>query len=718
MAESEKEKTSFAIPGLQGVPRRALTVRSVLFALLGIFLMSGLAGIHDSSCHQPLMIGNHLPGGALTYMVFVGLIWNGLAGRVSKRLALAPKELAVVLCATLVACFPPTSGLFRYFQRIVLLPWYYLPNSPEWSQYGLLECIRPELFPAPYPGDGVPAPGTPEFAAFQFVYQGFFSGLGQGTWLPLWELPLRAWLRPLLFWAPLVFLVSLCCIALQFVVHRQWAHHEQIGYPLAQMTGRFCLRADGRPGVPDIFRQRLFWSGFTPVFLFYMLEFLASKHPTLFPSMGEVLPSLKHWWVPLTTIFPDVAHAPSWWALCGQSLFFTIVGASYFVSTEISLTMGMSVFLLAGFGLAYYHMTGTPLAGKQLDLARTGAYFGYTLVLLYTGRTYFRAVFARAFGSRRAKPIGDDGTAVLAARVLVLAFLGLVAVLRIMGLETVLAIFFALVTMMLFFVFTRIICETGIPFLQATWTPATALVSILGPAAIGPKALVMIHWTNVVLTQDPRECLMPYVATGVKVADENGIPMRRVFLAITASVAVAIAVAFLASFYTQYNLSGMTDGWASKEAVVGPFSECARLMGEMQGVGDLEAASRGTFLTRIGLVRADPSLLRFLLLGAGLVVASAAMRFKFSKFPLHPVLFMVWGTPPASHSWYSFMVGWFLKTLVVRFGGGGVYQRLKPLFIGLIAGEVVFIGFHIVFNLLYLALFHQAPPFSVGVLPL
>ena len=697
--------------------RSAISWRSVVFSLLGIAFMAGVAGYHDDVCRRPLMIGNHLPGGALTYMVFVGLVWNGLAGRLSRKLALSPRELVVVLCSTLVACFPPTSGLFRYFLRIVMLPWYYLPGNPDWSQYGLLDAIRPELFPAPYPGHGVPEPGSPDYAAYQRVYQGLFSGLAQGgNWVPLWDLPLRAWLRPLLYWGPLVFLVSLCCISLQFVIHRQWAHHEQLGYPLAQVTGRFCHRADGRPGVPDIFRQRLFWWGFSPVFLFYLLDFLAAKYPATFPSMSSVLPSLKSWWVPLSTNLPDIVHAPQWWGLAGQSLFFTIVGAAYFVSSEISLTMGVSGWVLAGIGLAYYHTVGTPISYREMDASRAGAYIGYALILLYTGRTYFRAVFARAFGSR-SPGVEDDGPAVLAARVLVLSFAGLVGVLRIMGLELGLAFLYSLLMLTLFFVFTRIICETGIPFLQATWSPCDTLVALLGPAAIGPKALVMLHWTNVVFTQDPRECLMPYVATGAKVADDAGLRMRRVFLVVVLSVAVALLIAFLATAYTEYNVSAMTDGWASKDAVTGPFSSCARLVREMQDVGEYEAASRGGFLSRLALVRAEPGPLRFLLAGIALVVACSSLRFKFSKFPVHPVLFMVWGTTPATHSWYSFLVGWFLKTLVVRFGGGGVYQGLKPLFIGLIAGEVVFVGFHIVFNLVYLAIFHTAAPFGLDVLP-
>ena len=700
-------------------PRHAITFRSVLFSLLGIFLMSALAGQHDVVCRSgPLMIGNHLPGGAIAYLVFVGLVWNGLAGRISKRLALAPKELVVVLCSTFVACFPPTSGLFRYFHRIVVLPWYYLPGNPEWSQYGLLQYINPNLFPSPYLGGGVPTPGTPEYAQYQSVYQGLFSGLARGShWVPLWELPFDAWAKPLLYWGPLVFLFSLLCIAMQFVVHRQWVHHEQLSYPLAQVTSRFCHRDDGQPGVPDLFRQPLFWWGFAPVFLFYVLDFLGAKYPNALPRMSEVLPSLRGWWLPVQTAFPQVLHSNVWWTISNQSLFFTIVGAAYFVSTEISLTMGLNAFAIVFFGILYYYNVGTPLSMTQVQCSSAGSFLGYTLVLLYTGRTYFRNVFAHALGFRRAQTTEDDGMAVLAARILLLAFLATLAVLHAMGFEWTLALLFSLAVMMLFFVFTRIICETGIPFLQPQWSPSGLMTTLFGSSAIGPKGLVMIHWTQVVVTQDPRECLMPYVATGVKVADDNGLKLRHIFWVLCVAVVLAVTIAFLASSYTQYNASAMTDGWASATAVVDPFNACARYVREMMDVGDFDAASQGTFLSRLPLLHVTPSYLRFFLAGVLLVIACSALRFKYSKFPIHPVLFLVFGAYPAMNTWGSFLVGWFVKTLVVRFGGGSVYQRFKPLFVGLIAGEVVFVGVHVVFNLVYLAIFKVAPTFGVSPLP-
>ena len=127
--------------------RPAFTWKSALFGLAGLLAMASLADYQDSVCfYGPHMVGNHLPGGALTYVVFLGLVWNGLVGRLSRRLALGPKELAVVLCITLMGCFPPSSGLFRYATRIIMLPWYYLPGRPEWAEHGLLDMIEPALF--------------------------------------------------------------------------------------------------------------------------------------------------------------------------------------------------------------------------------------------------------------------------------------------------------------------------------------------------------------------------------------------------------------------------------------------------------------------------------------------------------------------------------------------------------------------------------------------
>jgi hypothetical protein len=92
------------------------------------------------------------------------------------------------------------------------------------------------------------------------------------------------------------------------------------------------------------------------------------------------------------------------------------------------------------------------------------------------------------------------------------------------------------------------------------------------------------------------------------------------------------------------------------------------------------------------LVHAELGDLRFFLAGGILVVLFAVVRFRFSRFPIHPVLFLTWGSWAAGISWAAYMLGWSVKTLVVRLGGGRAYQRLKPVFIGIIAGELIAIA--------------------------
>lgn len=699
--------------------KKFLSIRSLAFSLLGILLMSGLAGFHDNACpNGTFMIGNHLPGGAMTYLFFVAVVWNGLAGRLSRRLVLAPGELVLVLSATLIACFPPTSGLFRFLPRVIALPWYYLPGRPEWAQHRLLADLSPGLFPAPWLGNGVPAPGTPENVLYQRVYLGFFSGLSSGArGIAFSDIPFAAWIGPLLRWGPLVLFLAIACLSLQFVVHRQWSLHEQLSYPLAQVTGSFCRRADGLPGVPDLFRDGLFWWGFTPVFLLYLVEFLGTRYPQTLPTATFILPNLRHWWVPVTKLIPAIQPVRSAWSLCQQSLFFTIVGAAYFVSSEIGLSMGLSSIGVVLAGFLYLRATGEPINGPQMDIYRAGTYLGYAIMLLYMGRAYFRSVFARALGLRRAPPDASDDAAVLAARVLLISFAAFAANLWVMGMDLAIAVFYALAALMLFLVFSRVICETGIPFLQPCWFPPRMLTDLLGPAVIGPRSITLTHWVNAALLEDPRECLMPYVATSAKVAEGAGLSLRRLYAFLVGALLVALAVACVATFYTHYNIGSLADSDASRGVINHAFGDSARYIRTLKDIGLYDAASSGSALTRLGLLRADPRMVGFFLAGAGLVAASALLRFKFPRFPIHPVLFIVWGTYSAERCWGSFLVGWFAKALVLSFGGGRSYQRLKPLFIGLIAGELLFIGSQVLGDLLHVWIFGAPPSVSLQILP-
>ncbi len=684
-------------PAQDGRPR-LLTCRSLGFGLLGLVLIAVGAGYQHTvlgSASRLWMISNHLPPVVFAYLMLIGLLWNGLTARFVPRWTLSSGELAIVMLFAFVACFPASAGLTRYLLRNLALPWHYLPGQPEWVRHGLLEQhLDPALFPRPAPFRD--AAGV--LVLDQRVYGGFFTGLAVGgRWVGPLAVPWRAWLPALAQWLPLVGALSLAVIAMALVVHRQWSRNEQLPYPLAQVAAGFWLRADGRRGVPDLFRRRLFWIGFMPLFSLYLLDYLAGWFPGSLPRLDEMLPNLKGWTLPLAEHFPVLRNAPRSGYLSWQRISFSIVGLAYFASSEISLTMGLAPLLLTLTGLLFWNATGAPIDHAELDAGRAGAYIGYALVLLYTGRRHYRGLFVQAFLRGRRDP--EDDVGVLAARVFVVAFLAFVALLVRMGSSPPMALCYGLGLMMLFLVFTRVICETGIPFLQANWTVSTLLVSIFGPAAVGPRTLTLLSWTNSLVAQDPRECLMPYVATSVRMSERIDANLRTVFKLLVAGVAIAVLVAVAGQLWVLYNHGPLHDVYAGQVVPRQPFNEVARWLNRLLTTGEYEASLAATGAGRLRLIDPDRTHLRFLGAGAAMVGLFAAIRFRFTRFPLHPVLFVAWGTWATDISWGAYLLGWFVKTLVVRFGGGRAYQRFKPLFIGLIASELIAISAVILIDL-------------------
>jgi hypothetical protein len=53
------------------------------------------------------------------------------------------------------------------------------------------------------------------------------------------------------------------------------------------------------------------------------------------------------------------------------------------------------------------------------------------------------------------------------------------------------------------------------------------------------------------------------------------------------------------------------------------------------------------------------------------------------------VAFLVWGGVPIQYFGPSFLVGWAVKTGVITYGGARAYHQVKPLMIGVIAGELL-----------------------------
>ena len=650
------------------------------------------------------MLGNQMPVGAFAYFIFLGLFWNGFwslldrslrsEGRVRDALCLGQRELVAVMAATLVACFPPASGFFRYFHRQIMLPWYFLPNKLTWQTHGLLtEQLRPELFPAPWPGAATAA-SDPQY---QTVYTGFFTGLAKGSrTVPLSALPLGAWVQPMLIWGPMLLAMGAALLSLQTIFHRQWARNEQLSYPVAQVAEAFYRRRDGRPGVPDIFRNPLFWWGFTPVFLILGIQYLSAWWPQSVPGLSEIFPDLRSWSLPITTKIPILrqAYASSWY-VNGQTLFFTFLGIAYFVSSDVALSIGFAPVAMIVVSLIYRNANGMVMSDTPLSELRCGGAIGYAAILLWTARRHLAETFRCAFlprRMRRSRQDEADATAVAAARLLLVSFTAFTAILAWMCQSWPMAILFTLLAFTMFLVVSRIVCETGIPFVQGGWNPINAMVAALGYAAIGPKPLTFLWWSTAVLTSDARESLMPYVGTGEKLADGAGIGLRRLGRWMLWALALAAAVAFFAATWSLYNFNPMLDSWAANYTPTMFLDATARAFHSMKSAGTFEASAAASPLARLALAAPRATSVHWMLYGGVAVLALSAIRFRFSRFPVHPAIVVLLGSYAGNAAWGAFLAGWAIKQAVIRFGGGKIYGKLKPAFVGIVTGELGMAG--------------------------
>ena len=63
------------------------------------------------------------------------------------------------------------------------------------------------------------------------------------------------------------------------------------------------------------------------------------------------------------------------------------------------------------------------------------------------------------------------------------------------------------------------------------------------------------------------------------------------------------------------------------------------------------------------------------------------MQRGFLKWPFHPVGYVLSGSWTMNLVWFVFLIGWFLKFIILKQGGFQAYRSARPFFFGLILGE-------------------------------
>ena len=74
------------------------------------------------------------------------------------------------------------------------------------------------------------------------------------------------------------------------------------------------------------------------------------------------------------------------------------------------------------------------------------------------------------------------------------------------------------------------------------------------------------------------------------------------------------------------------------------------------------------------------------------------VRHQVLWWPLSPLGYLISANWKTSHIYASVFLAWFLKLVILRYGGPKLYRSLRPFFLGLILGEIVAAGVWLVID--------------------
>lgn len=520
------------------------------------------------------------------------------------------------------------------------------------------------------------------------------GGLHQATVMSVQAppVPWNAWIWRLIAWGPLVVGAWLCCLSIAAIVRRQWAENERLPFPIARLTYDLMQEPVKGKRIAELFRRRPFWIGVGIAWCVLTSQAL---------EMHDWLP----WAIPTHIDKSPVFSGEPWNLVYNARDFyrvhvvFTVIGLTFLLSKEISFSL-WSFVVLTNVGFAVLRSQGIPLVWQDAGEAGVGGWAMACVMVLWVGRRHYGAVLRAAF-------MGSSEPAIQRVRLYVWLLLGsslvMAAWLMIAGAWWWHALFAVLLFLGFILVLARIVAETGLPFigLPAGCHFSHVLYAVVGVhaplAALAPLALV-----GATILGDGREHLLPYALHGEYLAN-RALPRHtlREHMGWSGLLFGSVAVGALLALGVLIASAYSGEGWRDGRWYGALFSEGLEpLLTDWQSHVNGSGPAHPAGILWSGSV------------GAGIVGLLTACRWAFVWWPLHPIGYLVSMTAPMHMIWFSVFIGWFMKYLIMRYGGAKVYVSLRPLAYGLVAGEALAAG-----GFLLVAMFCQCFGLPVPTLP-
>lgn len=582
------------------------------------------------------------------FFLLVLVVHTGL-GWLHPRFAFKPEELVVVYIMAIVSCSIPTMGLTEYLLPIISGAIYYATPENEWA-----------LLVHPY----IPAWMVPQDpVAVKYFYEGS-PGAGSIAWAP--------WITPLLAWVPLILGLYFSMVCLVVVLRKQWIVRERLAFPLVQVPLAMTEGDGSGRALLPFFRSWLMWAGFAIPLVVGSMKALHNYH-NFFPTV-----------VTETSIalFRNTASL-------SIALSFPMLGFTYLVNTDIAFSIWFFSLLARAqeglFGVLgvsssekLFYAPPEPIVAHQ----GMGAFLVMVFFGLWTARAHLRDVLRKAL---RGDADVDDSDEILSYRVAVFGFVGANALigwwLWMAGMAVWVVPIYLGAMYVVFLAVTRIVAEGGVAAARAPLIPSDFVSSSLGNSVLGPHGLTALGFTYV-WAADVRTFVLASAANGLKLAEEQLAHRKRaLFWAIALAIVVSIASSIWAVMYMSYAYGGINlNGWffGPEGGPAYPFNYITGELNNPDGPDGVGWLATG--------------------LGGGAMALLMLARHNFLWWPLHPLGFAVSSISLTNYLTLSVFLAWLAKTLILKYGGPGLYHRARPFFLGLILGQFFVAGLWLVID--------------------
>jgi hypothetical protein len=610
---------------------RAFLAGSLGALAIGIGTQYGLMVIHGSY----MAIDFSTAGAIFLFFVLVALI-NVALGKLNKKAALTSSELKTAYIMMTVACAIPTMGLTAQLLPILTAPFYYALPENSWAEV-LHPHIKPWLVPQ----------GKQQI---KYFYEG----------LPAWEsgVPWGIWIKPLAIWGIFLLTLYFVMICVMVILRKQWMDRERLVYPLAQLPVE--MAKDGRESpVKPFFRNSVMWMGFAIPFVLSSMKGLHFYFPSV-PSM-ELVQSVPVFRRSLGLHF---------------RLSFPMLGFFYLVHLDAAFSLWffnllslivrglMNIFAITMRESLGIYGTPSPVFAHQ----GMGAMITLVLAGLWIGRSHLKDVLRKAFTS--GKDV-DDSNEIISYRTAVFGTItGLIIMtiwLNISGIPLLIVPLFLFGAMLLFVGLTRVVAESGMAEAVASTISSSFVVSGIGTGPLGPEGLTAMSLTYV-WSADLRTFVMASTANSLKIIEGEGKNKKPLFWAIMLSIVITLVSSIWILMELAYRYGGLNcNDWFFSGGAKAPYN---------------------FFVSKI-LNPSEPNLLGWYITigGAAGMLFLMFMRARFLWWPFHPIGFVIGPVWIMDHIWFTIFLAWLIKTIVVRYGGLRLFQKFRPLFLGLILGQ-------------------------------